>query len=84
MKMDTFNELKKESFKKPSFLVMENGVNKVVNELDNLGFKDKKLIDYMNELENGYNDKIKALEERLTNIEKINKELLEAVKSLNK
>lgn len=84
MKMDTFNELKKESFKKPSFLVMENGKNKVVNELDDLGFKGKKLIDYINELENGYNDKIKALEERLNNVEQINKELLEAVKSLNK
>ena len=84
MKMNTFNELKKASNKKASFLVMINGENKVVSELDNLGFKDTTLINYLTELETSYNAKIKALESKIDKQDKIIQELISAIKTLNK
>lgn len=84
MKMNTFNELKKASNKKASFLVMINEENKVVSELDNLGFKDTTLINYLTELENSYNAKIEGLEAKIDKQDKIIQELISAIKTLNK
>jgi len=84
MKMNTFNELKKASKEKPSFLVMENEEHKVVSELDNLGFKDSTLAKYLEQLENSYNDKIKGLESKIDKQDKIIQELISAIKTLNK
>ena len=82
--MNTFNELKKASNKKASFLVMINEENKVVSELDNLGFKDTTLINYLTELENSYNAKIEGLEAKIDKQDKIIQELISAIKTLNK
>ena len=84
MKMNTFNELKKASNKKASFLVMINGENVVVSELDNLGFKDTTLINYLTELENAYKSKIEGLEAKIDKQDKIIQELISAIKTLNK
>lgn len=84
MKMNTFNELKKASKKKPSFLVMENEEHKVVSELDNLGFKDTTLAKYLEQLETSYNAKIEGLESKIDKQEKIIQELISAIKTLNK
>lgn len=85
MKMDTFNELKKESFKKPVFLVMIDGKNIVCDNVEFLPFLDDKTLgQYIAELDIFYSDKCKALEDRITKLEMANKELLQAIKSLNK
>ena len=82
--MNTFNELKKASNKKASFLVMINEENVVVSELDNLGFKDTTLINYLTELETSYKSKIEGLEAKIDKQDKIINELISAIKTLNK
>ena len=84
MKMNTFNELKQKSKNGKCFIVMENEQNEVCEKLDNLGFKDTTLINYLTELENGYKSKIEALESKIDKQDKIIQELISAIKTLNK
>lgn len=84
MKMNTFNELKKASKEKPSFLVMENGEHKVVSELDNLGYGNTTLRVYLEGMNVFYKKQISDLESKIDKQEKIIQELISAIKTLNK
>ena len=84
MNINELNELKRKSHKGKCFLVMENERYQVVEDIAILPFKDKTLGLYLEELETSYNDKIKALEGKLETQDKIIKELVSAIDSLNK
>ena len=57
MTTNTFNELKKKSYEKPVFLVMIDGKNIVIDNLQDLGFKDSTLGKYLEQLEKVLNGK---------------------------
>lgn len=84
MKQNTFNELKNASMKGKVFLVMENGQHIIIKDLAVLPFKDTTLGLYLEQLEASYNDKIKGLEGKLDKQDKIIKELVSAIDTLNK
>ena len=84
MTTNTFNELKKKSYEKPVFLVMVDGKNIVIDNLQDLGFKDSTLGKYLEQLETSYNAKIKGLESKIDKQDKIIQELISAIKTLNK
>ena len=84
MKMNTFNELKKASNKKASFLVMINEENKVVSELDNLGYGNTTLRVYLEGMNIFYKQQISDLQAKIDKQDKIIQELISAIKTLNK
>ena len=84
MKMNTFNELKKTSKEKPSFLVMENEEHKVVSELDNLGYGNTTLRVYLEGMNTFYKQQISDLQAKIERQDKIINELISAIKTLNK
>ena len=84
MNTNTFNELKKASKKGKVFLVMENGQHIIVNDIKDLPYKNTTIGLYLEQLETSYNDKIKALESKIDKQDKIIKELVSAIDSLNK
>ena len=84
MKMDTFNELKEKSKNGKVFIVMENGKNIVCENINDLPFLSTTLGEYMKDLEKGYNEKIQALQNKVSKLDAINKELQSALKTLNK
>jgi len=84
MTTNKFNELKNASKKGKVFLVMENGQHIVIKDIAVLPFKDTTLGNYLEELENAYNDKISVLESKIDKQDKIIQELVSAIKTLNK
>ena len=78
-----FNELKQASKNKPSFQVLINGEWKVCDNIANLPLNDTTLGKYLTDKENAYNSKIEALESTIDKQDKIIKELLSAIKTLN-
>ena len=83
MKMNTFNELKKASNKKASFLVMINEENVVVSELDNLGYGNTTLRIKLDGMDAFYKGKIQELQAKIDKQDKIIQELISAIKTLN-
>ena len=84
MTTNKFNELKNESKNGKVFLVMENGEHIVITDIAVLPFLDTTLGNYLEDLENSYNAQIIALESKIDKQEKIIKELVSAIKTLNK
>ena len=78
-----FNELKQASKNKPSFQVLINGEWKVCDNIANLPLNDTTLGKYLQEKENAYKEKIEALENTIDKQDKIIKELVSAIKTLN-
>jgi len=84
MTTNKFNELKNKSKNGKVFLVMENGQHIVITDIAVLPFLDTTLGNYLEDLENSYNDKINALESKIDKQDKIIQELVSAIKTLNK
>ena len=78
-----FNELKQASKSKPSFQVLINGKWVVCDNIANLPFNDTTLGKYLTEKENAYNKELEALQDKVDKQDKIIKELLSAIKTLN-
>lgn len=78
-----FNELKQASKNKPSFQYLDKGEWKVCDNIANLPLNDTTLGNYLTDKENAYNKKIEALESTIDKQDKIIKELVSAIKTLN-
>lgn len=78
-----FNELKQASKVKPSFQYLDNGEWKVCDNIAILPLNDTTLGKYLQDKENAYNSKIEALQQTIDKQDKIIKELVSAIKTLN-
>ena len=78
-----FKELQKSSKNKPSFQVLINGEWVVCDNIAILPLGNETLGKYLEEKENAYNSKIKALENTIDKQDKIIKELVSALKTMN-
>ncbi len=78
-----FNELKQASKNKPSFQYLDNGEWKVCDNIAILPLNDTTLGKYLQDKENAYNSKIEALQQTIDKQDKIIKELVSAIKTLN-
>ncbi len=78
-----FNELKQASKNKPSFQVLINGEWKVCDNIAILPLGNETLGKYLTDKENAYNEKLEALQQTIDKQDKIIKELVSAIKTLN-
>ena len=78
-----FNELKQSSKTKPSFQVLINGEWKVCDNIAILPLNDTTLGKYLEDKENAYKEQIEALQKEVDKQDKIIKELVSAIKTMN-
>lgn len=78
-----FNELKQASKNKPSFQVLINGEWKVCDNIAILPLNDTTLGKYLEDKENAYKEQIEALQKEVDKQDKIIKELVSAIKTMN-
>lgn len=78
-----FNELKQASKNKPSFQYLDNGQWKVCDNIAILPLENETLGKYLQDKENAYNEKLEALQSTIDKQDKIIKELVSAIKTLN-
>ena len=78
-----FNELKQASKNKPSFQVLINGEWKVCDDISNLPYKNTTLGIHLEGMDAFYKKQINSLQEKVDKQDKIIKELLSAIKTLN-
>ena len=78
-----YKELKKSSVTKPSFQVLVNNEWVVCNDISVLPIFNETLGKYLTDKENAYNSKIEALQQTIDKQDKIIKELVSAIKTLN-
>ena len=78
-----FNELKQASKNKPSFQVLINGEWVVCDDISILPYKNTTLGIHLDGMDSFYKEQIKSLQEKVDKQDKIIKELLSAIKTLN-
>ena len=78
-----YRELEKSSKSKPSFQVLINGKWVVCDNIAILPLNDTTLGKYLTEKENAYKEQLEALQDKVDKQDKIIKELLSAIKTLN-
>jgi len=83
MDINIFNEFKKKSYSKKVFLVMENGEQVIIDDLKDMPFLNTTLEIYLKGMDNFYKEQIKDLQETIDKQDKVIKELISAIKTLN-
>ena len=83
MDINTFNELKKKSYNKKVFLVMENGEQVIIEDLKDMPFLNTTLGIHLKGMDVFYKEQIKELQDKIDKQDKIIKELTSAIKTLN-
>ena len=78
-----FKELNIKSKNGIVFQILINGEWQVCEDIAILPLGNETLGKYLTDKENAYNDKLKALQEKVDKQEKIIKELVEAIKTMN-
>ena len=78
-----FNDLLKQGKNKIVFQVLDNGEWKVCDNIAILPLNDTTLGKYLTDKENAYNSKLEALQNTIDKQDKIIKELVSAIKTLN-
>lgn len=84
MTQNEYNALMEASKKNDAFLIARNKKYWVCQNIGKLPYFDDTLENYLTKKENAYKLKISVLEARIEKLEKINAELIEAIKTLNK
>jgi len=84
MTQNEYNALMEASKKNDAFLIARNKNYWVCQNIGKLPYFDDTLENYLTKKENAFKLKISVLEARIEKLEKINAELIEAIKTLNK
>lgn len=78
-----FNELKQKGKNKIVFQILKNGEWVVCDDISNLPYKNTTLGIHLDGMDSFYKEQIKSLQQTIDKQDKIIKELLSAIKTLN-